>query len=165
MCYTISMHPPFYASGFLYSLKTHRILLLQSTDQNDVSSFWSMLGGESKDGEEAQVTFQRIISNMLNINLKAKHIHPVYDYFHHTRNKVNYVFYAEVGKAKVFNASKKGTLSWVSFRETLKLPFTSQTKQDIVVGERVINAKWRDDETKKVLKNSSEGLDTIPVMN
>lgn len=110
-----------------------------------------MLGGEGKDGEEAQVTFQRIISKLLNINLKVKHIYPVYDYFHNARNKINYVFYAEVGKAKVFNASKRGTLSWVSFRETLKLPFTTQTKQDIVVGERVINAKWRDNEAKKLL--------------
>lgn len=144
------MHSTFYASGFLYSLKTHQILLLQSRQKNDVSSFWSLLGGESKNGEEAQITFQRIISKLLNINLKVKHIYPVYDYFHNTRNKINYVFYAEVGKAKVFNASKTGILSWVSFRETLKLPFTTQTKQDIVVGERVINAKWREDEAKRL---------------
>lgn len=150
MCYTVFMHPPFYASGFLYSLKTHQILLLQSTEENDSSPFWSMLGGESKDGEEAPLTFQRIISKLLNINLKEKHIYPVYDYFHNARNKVNYVFYAEVGKAKVFTTSKRGTLSWVSFRETLKLPFTTQTKQDLVVGERVINAKWRDNEAKRL---------------
>lgn len=150
------MHNSFYASGFLYSLKTHQILLLQSIQKNDPdsigddgSSFWSMLGGESKDGEEAPLTFQRIISKLLNINLKVKHIYPVYDYFHNVRNKINYVFYAEVGEAKLFNASKRGILSWVSFRETLKLPFTTQTKQDIVVGERVINAKWREDEAKK----------------
>lgn len=145
------MHPPFYASGFLYSPKTHQILLLQPTQENDTSSFWSLLGGESKGGEEAQVTFQRVISKLLNVNLKVKHIYPVYDYFHNARNKVNYVFYAEVGKAKAFSASKRGLLSWVSFRETLKLPFTSQTKQDIVVGERVINAKWRDNEAKNSL--------------
>lgn len=109
-----------------------------------------MLGGESKEGEEAQITFQRIIYKLLDINLKLKHIYPVYDYFHNTRNKVSYVFYAEVGKTKIFNASR-GNLSWFTFHETLKLPFTAQTKQDIVVGERVINAKWRDDEAKKAL--------------
>ena len=108
-----------------------------------------MLGGESKDGEEAQVAFQRIISKLLKINLKKGDIYPVYDYFHNTRNKVNYVFYAEVGRTKNFNAAKEGVFSWVSFRETLKLPFTTQTKQDIVVGERVINAKWRADEANK----------------
>ncbi|MDP3973245.1 MAG: NUDIX domain-containing protein [Candidatus Daviesbacteria bacterium] len=143
------MQNSFYASGFLYSLKKHRILLLQSPQKNNLVSSWSMMGGEGKDGEEAEVTFQRIISKLLNLDLKKKHIYPVYDYFHNTRNKINHVFYAEVGNTKTFNSSKKGIFSWVSFRETLKLPFTSQTKQDIVVGERVINAKWRDDEAKK----------------
>ena len=112
-------------------------------------SLWSTMGGESINGEEAQIAFQRIVNKLLNINLKPKDIYPVYDYFHNTRNKVSYVFYAEVGKTRIFNASKRGTLSWFTFHETLKLPFTSQTKQDIVVGERVINAKWRDDEAKK----------------
>lgn len=140
----------FYVSGFLYSLKTHQILLLSSQEKNDLPVLWSMMGGENNDGEEAQTTFQRIVQKLLDINLKVKHIHPIYDYFHNTRNKVNYVFYGEVGKTKNFNALKGGILSWVSFRETLKLSFTSQTKQDIVVGERVISAKWRDDEAKKL---------------
>lgn len=154
MCYTVLVQTSFYVSGFLYSLKTHQILLLQSTKENDISSFYSLLGGESKEGEEAQVTFQRIISKLLNINLKVKHIYPVYDYFHNARNKINYVFYAEVGSTKSFNNFKNGSLSWVSFRETLKLPFTTQAKQDVVVGERVINAKWRDDEAKKASQHN-----------
>ena len=104
-----------------------------------------MLGGESKDGEEAQVTFQRAVSKFLNINLRLKNIYPVYDYFHNTRNKSNFVFYAEVGNTKKFNYSK-GSVSWFTFSETVKLLVTSQTKQDIVVGERVINAKLRADQ-------------------
>ena len=136
------MHKSFYASGFLYSLKTHQILLLQSQRLDNVASLWSMLGGENKEGEEAQSTFQRIINELLNLELKRKDIYPIYDYFHNTRNKINYVFYAEVGRAKIFDASRS-ILSWFSFKETLKLSFTTQTKQDIVVGERVINAKWR----------------------
>lgn len=145
------MHLPFYASGFLYNLKTHQILLLQPKQNNDEPSLWSTMGGESMEGEEAQVAFQRIINKLLNINLKPKSIYPVYDYFHNTRNKLNYVFYAEVGNTKKFNDLKKGSLSWFSFGETLKLPFTLQTKQDIVVGERVINAKWREDLAKQSL--------------
>lgn len=140
----------FYVSGFLYSLKTHQILLLSPEQKNDTPLLWSLMGGESIDGEEAQTTFQRIIQKLLDLNLKIKQIHPIYDYFHNTRNKVNYVFYGEVGKTKKFNDLKDGILSWVSFRETLKLSFTSQTKQDIVVGERVISARWRDDEAKKL---------------
>ena len=138
------MQTSFYASGFLYSLKTHQILLLQTPQKDDIASIWSTLGGEGSVGEEAIATFQRIIQKLLNISLKKKDIYPIYDYFHTTRNKISYVFYAEVGKTKIFNASKRGILSWFSFHETLKLPFTTQTKQDLVVGQRVISAKWRD---------------------
>lgn len=137
MCYTTYMHKPFYASGFLYNLKTNQILLLQS------SAYYSMLGGESKEGEEAQITFQRIMNKVLNLNLKNKDIYPIYDYFHDTLDKINYVFYAEVKSPKTFNSFKKSTLSWVSFSETLKLLFSPHTKQDVIVGERVINLKRR----------------------
>jgi len=136
---------PFYASGFLYSLKTHRILLLESKQAENIPSLWSTIGGENIEGEEAKITFQRIVSRLLNINLRPKNIYPIYDYFHSSRNKLNFVFYAEVGNIKKFNGLKGGLPSWFSFSETLKLAFTTQTKQDIVVGERVINAKWRDD--------------------
>ncbi len=144
------MQTSFYTSGFLYSLKTHQILLLQSNQKEDVQTLWSTLGGDSIKGEGAEISFQRIINKLLNINLKAKDIYPIYDYFHNTRNKLNYVFYAEIQDTKIFNNFKKGNLSWFSFSETVKLLFTSQTKQDILVGQRVINAKWRDDEARKL---------------
>lgn len=150
LCYTSSVQTSFYASGFLYSLKTHQILLLQSKQTKvDVPSFWSTLGGDSIEEEDAQLAFQRIINKLLNLLLKTEDIYPIYDYFHNTRSKLNYVFYAEIKDARVFDGFKKGNLSWFSFSETVKLLTTSQTKQDIVVGERVINAKWRDDEAKK----------------
>lgn len=152
MCYTKlvqTSQDSFYASGFLYSLKTHQILLLQTNRKNDLISLWSVLGGESKEGEEANIAFQRIIKKILNLDVKVKHIYPVYDYFHSARNKANFVFYAEVGKNKVYTTPRGDVLSWFNFNEISKLPFNPQTKQDIVVGERVINAKWRDNEARK----------------
>ena len=142
------MQASFYTSGFLYNLKTHRILLLQSK-QRDESTSWTMLGGEGIEGEGAEVAFQRIINKKLNINLKSKDIYPVYDYISNIQNKPHYVFYVEVKNSKSFNDLKKGCPSWVSFSETTKLSVSIQTKQDIVVGERVINAKWRDDEAER----------------
>src|SRR3989344_4413801 len=103
MCYTALVQPPFYASGFLYSLKTHKILLLKSQQKDSADFLWSTLGGESSEGEEAQTAFQRIISELLNLNLKAKDIYPVYDYFQESRDKINYVFYAEVKSPHEFN--------------------------------------------------------------
>lgn len=137
-------------SGFLYSLKTHRILLLQSQQKNSADLLWSTLGGESSEGEEAQAAFQRVISELLHLNLKAKDIHPIYDYFHDTRNKVNYVFYAEVKNSQEFDCLKEDTFSWVGFSETSKLPLTAHSKQDVIVGERVIHAKWRADEARRI---------------
>lgn len=136
------MHKSFYASGFLYSLKFRQILLLQSPSEADKISSWSMLGGESNEGEDASVTFQRVINKLLNLNLQAKDIYPIYDYFHNSLNKVNFVFYAEIENAPVFN-SKISNLFWLTFSDTLKLSFPDHTKQDIVVGERVINLKQR----------------------
>ena len=130
------MQTPFYASGFLYSLKTHKILLLQSP--------WSLLGGEGKEGEDAQETFQRIVSELLEVNLKMKQIYPIYDYFHDTLDKINYVFYAEVKNPRILKSLTENAFSWVSFSETVKLLFSPHTKQDVIVGQRVIDAKWRD---------------------
>jgi|SRR3989344_3121223 len=136
----------FYASGFLYNLKSQRILLLQSSKLEGVTSLWSMLGGESNDGEEAPTTFQRIINEALDLSLKHKNIYPIYDYFHSTLNKINYVFYAEVKRPPKNNTFKEDILSWVTFSDALKLLFSAHTKQDLVVGERVINLKWRIDQ-------------------
>lgn len=156
LCYTILVQTSFYASGFLYSLKTHQILLFQSKQKKDIPALWSTMGGDSIAGEKALITFQRIINKLLSIKLKVKNIYPVYDYFHNTHNKPNHVFYAEVGNTKGFNDSKKGHLSWFTFSETIKLLLTPQTKQDIVVGERVINAKWRENEAKQSLQPSTQ---------
>lgn len=143
------MQTSFYASGFLYSRKTHQILLLTpQPDNND--ALWSTFGGESSEGEEAQTTFQRVINKLFNLDLKAKDIYPVYDYFHDKEEKINFVFYAEVKSPKLLDGFNEDTCSWVDFHEISKLPFALHSKQDIIVGERVISAKRRDNEAKKI---------------
>lgn len=144
MCYTAPVQTPFSASGFLYSLKHNKILLLQSEPEEDKPCLYSMLGGEGIEGEEAQVSFQRIVNKLLNLNLKPKDIHPVYDYCPNTSNKPNFVFYADIKNPKKVSGLKEGTFSWLKFSETIKLKFNTQTKQDMIIGERVINAKLRD---------------------
>lgn len=111
---------------------------------------WSTIGGKGREGEEPQVAFQRIINELLDLNLKTKDIYPVYDYFHDEQDKINFVFYAEVNSFRGSYRLKEGTFSWVSFSEISKLKFTPHSKQDVIVGERVINAKWRDAEARKL---------------
>lgn len=144
------MHNSFYASGFLYSPKLHQILLLKSPKKDSTDFIWSTLGGEGSKGEDFSAAFQRIIGRLLNLSLKPKDIYPVYDYFHDLQGKVNYVFYAQVRSSREFNILPEGSFEWVAFHEISKLLFTSHSKQDVIVGERVINAKWRDDEAKKL---------------
>ncbi len=151
MCYNDFVQTSFYASGFLYNLKTQQLLLLQSSPRDYAVSSWSMLRGESQDGEDAQTTFQRIVHELLNVNLKIKNIYPIYDYFHETLDKVNFVFYAEVGRTLNFDPLKESVFSWVTFGQTLKLLFSTRTKQDIVVGERVIHLKERVEEESKMV--------------
>lgn len=137
------MSNTFYASGFLYNLKTQQILLIQSEQQDSTTPSWSMLGGESSEGEEAKITFRRVISELLDLELKPKNIYPIYDYFHPPISKTNYVFYAEVKNPPKFSSTSDLNLAWVKFSETVKFLFSAHTKQDVIVGERVINLKWR----------------------
>lgn len=137
------MQSSFHVSGFLYSLKTRQIFLIQSDES------WSILEGEGRGGEETQAAFARIVNELLNLDLKAKNIHPIYDYIRDGLDKTNYVFYAEVRKTQNFEMLKEGTYCWVSFKETPKLLFTAHSKQDVIVGERVIRAKWRNDEARR----------------
>lgn len=137
------MQDAFYASGFLYNLKSQQILLLQPQQIEEITSLWSMLGGESKEGEEAPITFQRIVNEVLSVKLEVEDIHPIYDYFHDSLDKMNYVFYAEVKAPLSVDSFKDSNLSWVSFIDAPKLPFSPHTKQDVIVGERVINLKRR----------------------
>lgn len=140
------MHKSFYASGFLYHLRTQQILLHQPNLNNNSLSLWTMLGGAGREGEEAQEVFKRIIYQLLNLRLDEKCIYPVYDYFYGAMEITHYVFYAKVNKIYDFSLLDKGTLSWFTFKQTTKLPFSEQTKQNIIVSQRVIQAQARSSE-------------------
>lgn len=73
----------------------------------------------------------------------AKHLFPVYDYFYNALNKVHFVFYAEVEKLHSFPLLNADSFSWFTFKQTTKLDFSIQTKQDIIISERVIKAQAR----------------------
>lgn len=142
----MNVHKSFYASGFLYHKSSQQILLYQSNQKN-TTPLWSMIGGEGRKKEVPEKAFQRIMQSVLKIKLPMHKIRPVYDYFHATHKKDYYVFYGELGSLKKFRA-RTGEFSWFTFKQTTKLPISSETKQDIIVLERVIKAKAREDEIK-----------------
>lgn len=137
------MHNDIYASGFLYHPSTQQILLHQPQKSPSV---WHMLGGKGHKAEDSKKAFQRVIYKLLAIEVDLKHIFPVYDYFHAPINKTHHVFYAQLTSMPRLNAIQKTTFSWFTFKQTLKLAFTEQTKQDMVVSERVIKAEIRSHE-------------------
>lgn len=139
------MHKLFYASGFLYHTPTEQILLRQVSTDKAPSPTWHMVGGIASKEEESIDTFKRYIHDLIDVKLDAKRVFAVYDYFHNTHNTMHYVFYAEVKKLIAIPADDKRGLSWVTFKQTTKLPFDAQTKQDVIIAERVIKAQARSD--------------------
>lgn len=139
------MHKLYYASGFLYHPSTEQILLRQVTTEKAPSPTWHMVGGIALKNEAPLETFQRCIHDLIDVKLNAKRIFPIYDYFHNAHNTMHYVFYAEVKKLITFASDDKRGLTWVTFKQTTKLPFDTQTKQDVIIAERVIKAQARSD--------------------
>lgn len=135
------MHKGFYASGFLYHPATAQILLHQLISKDNTTSLWCMFGGTGRKKEDASQAFQRITLEILSLKLPTKRILPVYDYFHNTRKQDHFVVYAQVAHIPRLKPPKGIAISWFTFKQMMKLPFSEETKQDIIVAERVIRAQ------------------------
>lgn len=136
------MHKDFYASGFLYHPKTQQILLQQSNTA-DSGAEWSLFEGDCLDKETAEEAFKRIIQTHLNLDIKPKNIFSIYSYFHDKKGKNNFLHYAIVKKLEKFPDSKDKIFAWFSFKQIQKLHISNQIKQDIIVGQRVIDSAVR----------------------
>ena len=136
------MHNDFYASGFLYHPKTQQILLQQENTE-ELEPTWALFGGDSSGSETAEEAFKRIVHSALRLDLKPKAIFQIYNYFHDGKRKDSYVCYAKIRKLEKFQSNKKITYSWFTFKEIQKLRIPEKVKQDIVVGQRVIDSAIR----------------------
>lgn len=142
------MHKSFCASGFFYHLPTQQILLRQ---RKSSTPFWSLFGIKSQKAENPIDAFQRLVSKELRIKIKTKEIYPIYDYFDRKLNNDCFLFYALIkNRKKKIPAKKDCTVEWFTVKQISKLPIDEQTKQDIMVGKRVIDAAAR---SKEGLKN------------
>ncbi len=144
------MHKTFFASGFLYHLPSEQILLQHD---KSLSSLWSLFEEQGNKNENPISVFQKAVYNKLHIKLHEKIIYPVYDYFKKDTGANYYIFYAQIALKNKENFSKNNSLTeWLTFKQVTKLPLSDQAKQDIIVTQRVIKAKARDEEAKLIQK-------------
>ena len=150
MLYLPQMHKDFYASGFLYHLPTEQILLQQLLSSNNGSPQpWILFGGKNHSSEDTPITFRRIIREQLHHTLPTDTIYPIYDYFSRELNQDYYIQYyyiqysqLETNLPKLY-VRKGYIIEWFTFKQLLKISLTEQTRQDIIVGQRVIDAAFR----------------------
>ena len=133
------MPKKFYASGFLYHPDSSKILL-QQENANDPKSLWSLLGSKNIGSETSQENFVRNAKSFLHLDLLANAVYGVYDYF---RLGKNYVSYAIVKKLTDFPTIGKTVFAWFRIKEITKLALSDQTKQDLIVGQRIIDCEIR----------------------
>lgn len=141
------MRKKFYASGFLYHLPSQQILLQQQTPTLPaIASPWFLFNNSYSEREEPNEIFKNIIFDLLHI--KIDNIHPVYSYVNDNTNTYQTIIYSELQEFQDFSPKNGLTFCWFSFKDVLKLYASEQIKHDIVVGQRVIDAKRRKSEGK-----------------
>ena len=135
------MHKVFYASGFLYNSTSQKILLQLGNDQEDAQL--SLFTGKCQKEDDAPGVLQRIFEETLQVKIPRDKIHPIYDYAHHDHEVDHFICYAEVGDSVMKKLGENKAVKWIPLEKLHKLKITPQTKQDITVGQRVINLAER----------------------
>jgi len=133
------MHKKFYASGFLYHLPTQQILLQQDTTSENFSNQWFLFGGRYTEKELPEDVFKKIIANLLQIRIDL--VHAVYSY--ETDDASQHIVYSEIDELIEFSSQNGLLFNWFPFKNMHKMQISEQTKHDIIVGQRVIEASGR----------------------
>jgi hypothetical protein len=134
------MHKSFYASGFLYHSPSDQILLRRQSD-SDKTSQWDLFRGTTKGLETTESSFRELISKLLHITIHK--VHTVYSYVDDETNTHHSIVYSRLDTLETFSDSLPFECRWFSFKDVTKLPIAKQTKHDIVIGQRVIQAAFR----------------------
>lgn len=137
------MHKDFYASGFLYHPKSEQILLQQKIIING-NSYWTLFTKKSTEDKSGEESFNELLHETLNLDLKLNKIKIIYSYVSKELNKQN-IYYAEVKSLQKYPVSENTTFTWFTFKQIHKINVSEQTKHDIIVGQRVIDSNMRRD--------------------
>lgn len=135
------MHKSFCASGFLYNPDSQQILLQQNADSVTSSSQWKLFEGVYGDKDQPESIFKSVLQKLFKI--KSLTVVPVYSYFNESEEKDQNIYYASLSSTQNFPSKNGLMFAWFSFKEITKLHLDEQTKHDIIVGQRVIEAAMR----------------------
>lgn len=136
------MHKDFYASGFLYHHKSGQILL-QQTNSAGQNPSWSLFGEKEIKNKTGQEAFRDIFFEKLGIKLKLQNINSVYTYRADEKGANYNIYYAKVKRLHKSPNPAKIEFSWFNFKQIQKLNLSEQTRQDILIGQRVIDSSIR----------------------
>ncbi|HSD98581.1 MAG TPA: hypothetical protein VLB73_02690 [Patescibacteria group bacterium] len=128
------MYKDFYATGFLYHPLSQQILL-----QNNSSS-WTLFGNSYSEADDPQIILKNTLQQLF--DLKKVVVLPIYTYTSENKKRITYVGYS-IAKTKKNFSPKDTRYKWFSFKEITKLAIDPDTKHDIIVGQRVIEAAGR----------------------
>lgn len=131
----------FYASGFIYNPLTEQILLQQVTSKDPIASSWTLFGKTCSSEKTAEKVFKNVVFKLLGV--KPKKVFPIYTYPDEETHETKIVFYIELRKSVNFSNKQLSTFSWFTLKQISRLKLGSQTKQDITVGQRVIESAIR----------------------
>lgn len=131
----------FYASGFIYDSSTQQILLQHITPKDLSSSPWTLLGRTCSSEKTAEEAFKKTVLKLLGV--KPKNVFSIYTYLDSETHETKIVFYVELRKSKKFPDNRVSSFSWFTLKQISRLKLADQTKQDITVGQRVIDSAIR----------------------
>lgn len=129
-----------FSIGFLYHADSARFLLQK--DHESGPSNWKLMGSKCLTKFSAQ-SFKNLVQKQLNLEIQTLSIHHIYDYYQRDLGRDNFVSYAEVESLKDFPEILNQTFAWFTLKEISKLSLSQQTKQDLIVGQRVIDSDNR----------------------
>ncbi len=136
------MHKDYYASGFIYHPKSQQILLQQHVSASN-NPVWMLVGKKQDKDVSGEETFKELFFEAINLKIKLTNINIIYSYFSKELNMENNVYYAEVSKLYKTSSSKDIIYSWFTLKKIQKINVSEQTKQDIIIGQRVIDSSVR----------------------
>ena len=133
------MHKHIYASGFLYSSVSEKILLHNTSSSANIS--FNLFSKKCSESADIKLAFQKIIYEEIGITIPISLITHVYDY-HHEETHVNQsIFYSNISELDSEDKFKiSGTTEWFTSKQLTKLKLPKQISHDIMIGQRVIRA-------------------------